>query len=70
MRMNVWFYLILLAATLCLLGYLACLFDWITDYRTGYYQTHELEAWIESGILVLYTCLGVRFGLRNINLRL
>ncbi|RYF61997.1 MAG: hypothetical protein EOO39_31115 [Cytophagaceae bacterium] len=64
------FYLILLITALGLIGYLACLNDWLNDYRTGYYQTHRLEAWLESIFITLYTCLGVRFGLRNVNMRL
>ncbi len=70
MRVTIWFCTVLLAAVLGLLGYVACLCNWITDYRTGYYETHELEAGLESGFIVLYTYLGVRFGLRHINMRL
>lgn len=70
MRMKVWAGIIMLVSALGLLGYVACLFDWITDYQTGHYQTHELEAGLESGFLVIYTYLGVRFGLRHINMRL
>lgn len=70
MRVTIWFCTVLLAAVLGLLGYVDCLCNWITDYRTGYYETHELEAGLESGFIVLYTYLGVRFGLRHINMRL
>ncbi len=70
MRVTIWFCTVLLAAVLGLLGYVACLCNWITDYRTGYYETHELEAGLESGFIVLYTYLGVRFGIRHINMRL
>lgn len=70
MRMTIWFCTILVVSALGLLGYVTCLFDWITDYRTGYYQTHELEAGLELGFIVLYTYMGVRFGIRHINMRL
>lgn len=70
MRVTIWFCTILFVSSLGLLGYVACLFNWITDYQTGYYETHELEAGLESGFIVLYTYLGVRFGIRHINMRL
>jgi hypothetical protein len=70
MKQNLPFYLILLTAVLGLTGYLACLSDWINDYQTGHYQTHQLEAWLESSFIALYTYLGIRFGLRNVNMRL
>ncbi|QJD79372.1 hypothetical protein [Spirosoma rhododendri] len=69
MKLNLPFYLILIISALGLVGYLACLSDWITDYRGGYYKTHRLEAWLESGFIILYTSLGIRFGMRKVNMR-
>ena len=67
--MNKTFFLliILIGASVAFFGYCAMLIDWIQDYSSGIYGQNHLEAALESGALLLYTFLGVKFFHRHVN---
>lgn len=58
--------LVILGALLAFTLYCAALIDWIQDYSTGVYSQHIIEAILETGAILLYTYLGIKFFNRHI----
>ncbi|GAB3802064.1 hypothetical protein GCM10028819_30600 [Spirosoma humi] len=67
--MNKTFFLLILliGASAAFFGYCAMMIDWIQDFSNGIYGQNHLEATLESGALLLYTFLGVKFFYRHVN---
>lgn len=68
MRQTLVLFLLITGSLLGLVGYCAALMDWINDVKTGVYAQHHGEAFLETVALVVYTTLGIRFGLRRVDL--
>ncbi|UFH57991.1 hypothetical protein [Spirosoma sp. KNUC1025] len=66
MHQQLWVGLFVLGSLLSIVGYSAAMIDWVQDYRSGVYAHHPLEAILETGALLLYTYLGIRFIHRRI----
>ncbi|WP_026308380.1 hypothetical protein [Spirosoma spitsbergense] len=49
-------------------GFCLALIDWVQDMEEGIYQESHLEAFLETGALVLYTSLAIRFMRNKLNL--
>ena len=61
MRQATYFLLLVAGSLICFGGYCAALIDWLQDLRTGVYEQHHGEAFLETTALSLYTYLGIRF---------
>lgn len=46
---------------MCFIGYCAALIDWVQDYQSGLYGRESVEAALETGAILLYTYIGIRF---------
>ncbi|GAB3699781.1 hypothetical protein GCM10027592_26170 [Spirosoma flavus] len=69
MRHYLIFLLFILAVFGCCVGYTMALIDWIGDYKSGIYDTHYMEAASETGVILLYTALGIRFLMSRIHIK-
>ena len=52
----------------CLFGYCAALIDWVQDYKSGVYVSHQVEAALETGAILIYSCGGFEFVRRKVKL--
>ena len=56
-----------LGALIAFIVYCMALIGWIQDYLSGQYSRNYFEAVFETGVLIVYTYLGIRFFNRNIS---
>ncbi|WP_461117007.1 hypothetical protein [Spirosoma jeollabukense] len=59
---------LVIGSLVCLFGYCAALIDWVQDYKTGVYASHQMEAVLETGAILLYSCGGFEFVRRKVKL--
>lgn len=58
--------LICLGALVAFALYCAALINWIQDYSTGLHDRHYTRLMLETGAILIYTYLGIRFFNRNL----
>ncbi|WP_461113502.1 hypothetical protein [Spirosoma jeollabukense] len=60
--------LICVGALVAFALYCAALINWIEDYSTGLYDRNYAGLMLETGAILIYTYLGIRFFNRNLRL--
>lgn len=59
---------LLTGSLVCLFCYCAALIDWVQDYKTGIYASHQLEGVLETGAIFIYSYGGFEFVRRKVKL--